>query len=272
MRLVRLLPRIGEARGIGAPLELQPHPPRRGRVQVVLDREAHLPRERLRILPHQQVMVGVLQHRLGHQRRRAHAFQRRHRARALAGAVHHGGVQRHHAVGVRQAAVADAVVLRVQLVEVDAGDDGVERVGAARHPRERGLNGRHRAAVAVLVAVAGGDHHRPRGGAHVDRGRAGQRSGKRRGHAGEGTGAHEIAPVDRVAHGMETGSGRRRGRGPGSPDETALSGTASCPSRARRVKAWRRGYWRCGEVLVETRIGGSSRLRQSHWRLVMVED
>ena len=43
-------------------------------VQIVFDLEPHLPRETLRVPADQQVMVGVIHHRFGHQRRRADAF------------------------------------------------------------------------------------------------------------------------------------------------------------------------------------------------------
>ena len=121
---------------IGAPLPFQPGGARPLGVEIVLDLEAHAPREPLRVLPDDQVVIGVVHHLLRHERRRAHALDARHRAGALARAVHARGVELHDAFGVRQAAVADARVLGIELDDVDAGDERVEDVLAPGHQRE----------------------------------------------------------------------------------------------------------------------------------------
>ena len=76
-------------------------------------------------------MVGRVHHQLRHLRRRAHAFDRRDAAGALLRPVHAARIELDDAVGVRQPAVADAVVGRIELDDVDAGDERVEDVGAA---------------------------------------------------------------------------------------------------------------------------------------------
>ena len=75
-----------------------------------------------------QVMVGVAQDLLRHERRRADALDAGHGAGALLRPVHARGVELHDAVGVRQPAVADARVLGIELAQVDAGDQRVEDV------------------------------------------------------------------------------------------------------------------------------------------------
>ncbi len=128
-RLAALL-RIEVVLGIDAPLPFQPQPARLLGVEVVLDLEAHVAREVLRALADQQVMVGLLEHRLGDERRRAHAFEGGDAAGALRRPVHAARVELHDAVGIRQPAVADAGVGRIELAEVDAGDQRVEHVAA----------------------------------------------------------------------------------------------------------------------------------------------
>ena len=83
----------------------------------------------LRALADEQVVIGLVHHRLGHQRRGAHALEAGHAAGALLGPVHAAGVELHDAVGVGQAAVADAGLLGVELDDVHAGDHRVEHVG-----------------------------------------------------------------------------------------------------------------------------------------------
>ena len=66
----------------------------------------------------------------------------------------------HDAVRVGDPAVADGEVARVELVERDAGDHGVQRVAPRGEHREGGLDAGLVAAVLELAAVAGGDHDR----------------------------------------------------------------------------------------------------------------
>ena len=113
---VEVVPRVD------APLPLEPLRARGLGVEVGLDREAHVAREGLRARAHQQVVVGVVEHRLRHPRGRAHALERGDAAGALQRAVHAAGVELDDAVGVRQPAVADVHLRRVELDDVDAGD------------------------------------------------------------------------------------------------------------------------------------------------------
>ena len=69
-------------------------------------------------------------------------------------------VELHDAVGVRQAAVAHARVLGIELDDVDAGDEGVEDVLAFGHHRERRLDAGLRAAVLVRWPLAEDDDDR----------------------------------------------------------------------------------------------------------------
>ena len=124
------------------------------RVEVRQDLEAHVARERLRVLADEQVMVGVLHHRLGHERRRLTPSSAPTRARPLRRAVHARRVELHDAVGVRQPAVSDARVLGIELDDVDARDQRVEDVGAGHHLLEGGLDAGLRAAVPESMAVA----------------------------------------------------------------------------------------------------------------------
>ena len=122
--------------------------------------------EVLRALADEQMVVGRVHDELRDVRRRPHAFERGDAAGALLRPVHAARVELHDAVGIRQAAVADAVVLRIELDDVDAGDEGVEHVflarAAARHQVERALDRRLRPAVLVAVAVRRGDDDRLR--------------------------------------------------------------------------------------------------------------
>ena len=146
--------------GIGPALPFEPLAARVLGVEVVLDLEAHAARELLCPFADQQVMVGEIHHHLRHPGRRAHPFDFRDATGALLRPVHAAGVELHHSVGVRQTTVADTVVGRIELDDVDAGDQRVEDVGAADHLRERGLDAGLRAAVLELVAVAGRDDDR----------------------------------------------------------------------------------------------------------------
>jgi hypothetical protein len=74
--------------GIHPPLPLQPQFPAVLGVQVLLDAEAHLLGEGLGVAAHDQVMVGVVHHRLGHSGRRADALQAGHAAGPASGTVH----------------------------------------------------------------------------------------------------------------------------------------------------------------------------------------
>ena len=91
-------------------------------------------------------------------------------AGALLRAVHAAGVELHDAVGVRQAAVADARLLGIELDDVDAGDQRVEHVLALRHHREGRLARRSAGRRSCTVAVGRGDDDRLAGCCRHSRG------------------------------------------------------------------------------------------------------
>jgi hypothetical protein len=147
------------------------------------------------------MMIGLLHDELRDGRRGPHAFERRHAAGALLGAVHARGIELHDTLGVRQSAVADAGVLRIELENVDAGDQRVEHVRAARDHGEGPFDRRLRAAVLVTVAVGGRDHDRldalwrqHGGGLREQRPRRG--GGYTRGSGG----SNEVAPIECCSH------------------------------------------------------------------------
>src|SRR5215213_100854 len=159
---LRALRRIEIARRVGAPLPFEPELARILRVQIVLYLEAHTAGESLRVPADYQVVIGQLHHRLRDERGRTHAFERSHRARALFRPVHNGRVELNYAFGIRQAAVADAIIERVELDYVHARKQGIEHVHAARHHRECRLDAREVAAVLEAVAIGRRDDHRLR--------------------------------------------------------------------------------------------------------------
>ena len=83
-----------------------------------------------RALAHEHDVVGVVHHRLRHGRRRGDVFERADRAGPLRGSVH----ARSRRAAPRRprwaARPAPRLVVRVELHDVDAGHDRVERIGA----------------------------------------------------------------------------------------------------------------------------------------------
>ena len=146
--------------GIDSPLPLEPELARFWSIEVVLHLEAHVSREVLRALPHEQMVVGVLQDGFRHERWGADSFDRGHSTGALRGTVHAAGVELDDSLRVRKSAVADAHVERIELREVHSGDERVEDVlPFGDHAEGEGDSGLL-ASVLVHVAVSGGDHHR----------------------------------------------------------------------------------------------------------------
>jgi hypothetical protein len=193
------LDRIEVMQRIGAAFPLEPEVAGALGVEVLLDLESHPARELLRILPHDQVVVGVVHHLLGHQRGGAHAFDARHGARPFARTVHARRIQLHHPFGVGQAAVADARVFGIEFDDIDAGDEGVEDVLALGHHRKRALHAGLGAAVLVFMAI---------GRRNDDRADAATRDGRRAGglsfcgggKPGGRAGEDEFASVHRSLH------------------------------------------------------------------------
>ena len=109
--------------------------------------------------------------------------------------MHAAGIELHDAVGVRNAAVADAILQRIELDDVDAGDQRVENILAFGHETKSSLDTRLRSTVLVLVAVAGGNHDRLDATAGHGRGLR-RRPGLRRGrNARGGAREHELSAV-----------------------------------------------------------------------------
>ena len=104
---------------IRAPLSIEPDLARMFGIQVVFDLEPELPRKVLRSVADEQVMVRTLHHCLCAQRRGADAFERRHTAGAFRRAMHAARIELNDSIRVRQSSVPDAVVLGVQLDQVD---------------------------------------------------------------------------------------------------------------------------------------------------------
>jgi hypothetical protein len=71
--------------------------------------------------------------------------------------VHAAGVELHDAFRVRQSAVTDARIPRIELAEIDTCDQGIEHIGAPGHQVERLLHTGLRFAVLVDVAVVRGN-------------------------------------------------------------------------------------------------------------------
>ena len=186
--------RIQPVLGIDAALPLEPQPARGLGVEVVFDLNPMRARERLRARAHQQVMVGVLHHRLRDQRRRAHALDAATAPARFIGPCMHERVELDDAVGVRQGAVADAGLERIELRDVHAGDERVEHVLALGDQPERTLHGVLRAAVLELEAGVVGDDHRAHRALDQDLGRRSR--ARRPSRAGSAVAAASEAVVD----------------------------------------------------------------------------
>src|SRR5690349_3932196 len=89
--------------------------------------------------------------------------------------MHDGRIELDHAVGIRQAAVADAVVGWIELDDVNAGDDRVEHVRTGSDHLKSLLHGGDVAAVFEAIAVGGRDDHRLDRALLQDRGKGRQR-------------------------------------------------------------------------------------------------
>src|SRR4029450_9978873 len=148
----------------------------------------------------EQMMVGLLHHRLGDERRRSNTLQRRNTAGSLLWSVHATGIELDDSVGVRQASIANARVFGVPFDDVHAGDHGIKRIGAAIQQSKRLFDARPIAAVLESVTVAGCDDHRPYRVA-LDRRSLGKDTlaSETNGNARESTGANEVSPTD-ISH------------------------------------------------------------------------
>src|SRR6476620_10798485 len=146
------------------------------------------------------MMVGLLHHGLGDERRRSYALQRRNTASLLLRSVHAARIELDDSVGVRQASVADARVLGVPFDDIDAGDDSIERIGAGNQQPKRLFDTGALAAVLEPVAVARSDDDwscridLDRGCLGVD-----ALASQTCSNAGESTCANEVSPTD-ISH------------------------------------------------------------------------
>ena len=181
---------------------MQPHLARVLGQQVLLF-EAVLEREPFRAFPHEEDVVRVLEHELRDLGRRLDAFQRAHRTGPLGGPVHAGCVELHDPFGVRQTAVPDGVVLRIELLDLHTLDRRIQRVRTLHQHVECLL---HRA-----EPVRAGDCHRLR------RPAARGRERPRRSHGigdvrRRGGGDADSAGSDELATGQEVGHTALRGK------------------------------------------------------------
>ena len=67
------------------------------------------------------------------------------------GSVHHAGIEFDYALFIRQAAVSDGAVFRIEFVDIDTGDNGIERIAA-------GLKNLHGAGAGSQPILAGDDN------------------------------------------------------------------------------------------------------------------
>ena len=139
--------RLDFAARVEAPLPLEPERARPRAVEVVGHGESAVAREALRVGADQQMVRRLVHHLPRDRGGRRDAFERGDAARPPPRPVHAAGVELDDAVGVRQAAVADARIARVELDDGDAGDERLEHVGArarAGRRRARRRSGRRR--------------------------------------------------------------------------------------------------------------------------------
>src|SRR2546422_8053797 len=171
--------------------------------------------------------VRVLEHELRDLGRRLDAFERAHRTGPFGGPVHAGCVELHDPFGIRQAAVPDGVVLRIELLNLHTLDHGIQRVRTLHQHVERLLN--------RAEPVRAGDYHRLRRPAARGRERPGR--------------SHGIGDVRRRGGGdADSGGGDELATGQG-VGHTALRGKADSlvlPARATAVNLL---HSACGDTL-----------------------
>src|SRR5688572_5618926 len=155
---VRALLRVEVMLGVNPTFPFQPKFSRMLGIQVVLDFEAEAAGEILRPIADKEMMVRLFHHRFGYKGRRAHSFEGADAARTFLWSVHAAGIKLHRAVRVRQAAVADAVIERIELDNVYARDQRVEHISSLRHHGEGLLDTGNVASILELIAIGGCDH------------------------------------------------------------------------------------------------------------------
>jgi len=108
---------------IDSSFPLQPLAPRIVGVEIVFNLEPEPAGELLGAFADDQVMIRLLHHLAGDARRGSDAFDRRDAAGSLSWPVHAARIKLYDALGIWQAAVADAGFFRVELDNIDAGDE-----------------------------------------------------------------------------------------------------------------------------------------------------
>ncbi len=143
--------------------------------------------------PDQQVVVGHLHHRVGHERRRADTLESCDSVGPLLGAMHAARIELHHSVCVREPTVSNAGIGGIQLQDIHARNQAFENVFTLGNHPERSLDACLGAAVLVAVPVARRDHDRlPRLGGQHRRSRRQACSGR--------TGLHEFTSAEFLCH------------------------------------------------------------------------
>src|SRR6266550_953533 len=143
---------------IRATLPLQPDLARVFGVQIVLDLETHIARKILGAFADDQMMVRVIHHGPGNERRSADSFNGAYRACPFFWSMHTGRVELYDTFSVWQAAVANTVIQWIELHNIDARDNCVEHVLPLRDHREGFMDRGHVTAVFEAVTVRGRDH------------------------------------------------------------------------------------------------------------------
>ena len=200
---MRAFCRVKVVIGIRPPLPLEPQAARQLGVQIAFDREPHVARETLRARADQEVVIRDIHHLLRHLGRRFDPLEAGDPSRALPGTVHAARIQLDDTLRVRQTAVTDARVRRIELDDVDAGDERVEDVPAGGHRRKREFDGRLRAAVLEAVAVCGRNDDRL-DAARADSWSLGKGRAGRRDQSAHSGGFREFTAAERLRHGVPT--------------------------------------------------------------------
>ena len=143
--------------------------------QIVFNLEAHVARKILRAFADDQVVIGVFKTAFATSDGVPHAFERGHRSGAFLWSMHAGRIKLHDAFGIRQPAIADAVVERIKLHDIYPGYHGVKHVRALRDHREGLVHCSHVAAVLEAVAIGGRDDDRLDAALDQDVGKLGKR-------------------------------------------------------------------------------------------------
>ena len=115
--------------------------------------------------------------------------------------MHATGIELHHAISVRQPAVTNTCIFRIQLDDIDTGNQGIEDVLAFGHALERRLDAGYVSTVLHRDAIARRYDHRPDPGPDLGGWRLCRGSNRRRGRdTCCGTGDYKITSADLLVH------------------------------------------------------------------------